>query len=71
MTTKELKRIENFRNVKEGQRITFEERGKVYTRKVQFVYNCKWNDRYNFGINRIGSGTGYENIEPQNVISVK
>jgi|TARA_Y100000289_G_scaffold63502_1_gene74092 hypothetical protein len=71
-TTEELQRIENYRNVKQGQKITFEYYGKVYTRKVQGVYVCGWNEnQYSFLVNRIGSGTGYINIEPIDIISVK
>jgi hypothetical protein len=72
MTTEEFQRIEKYRNVKKGQRITFVREGQTYTRKVQCVYVCEFNENvYHFVINRIGSGTGYSNVEPQDVLSVK
>ena len=72
MENLELKGIEKYRNVKEGQKITFTYYGEVYTRKVQGVYKCGWNEnQYSFLVNRIGSGCGYINIEPIDIISVK
>ena len=65
--------ILEFKKVKEGDKITFVFRdGKTYTRKVQGIRICRWNEEQNsFLVNRIGSGTGYINIDFQDVLFTK
>jgi len=59
--------------IKEGQKITFRHYrdNKVYTRKVQSVYVQDFNGLTKYNVNRIGSGTGYTSVEPENIIEVK
>ncbi len=60
----------NSLNIKEGQKIVFEENGQIYTRKVQIVYvQCNGITIYN--VNRVGSGTGWTGVEPYQVLEVK
>ena len=59
------------KSIKEGQRITFNAYGTTYTRKVQQVVTALFHDRISFNINKIGSGTGFDNVESQDVILVK
>lgn len=60
----------NSLNIKEGQKIVFEQNGQTYTRKVQIVYvQCNGITIYN--VNRVGSGTGWTGVNPSQVIEVK
>lgn len=62
----------NNTNIKEGQRITFNYYGTVYTRKVHSIYSPIYNpDVISYNVNRIGSGTGLISIQPDDIISVK
>jgi len=59
--------------IKEGQKITFRHYldNSVYTRKVQSVYVQSFNGLTKYNVNRIGSGTGYTSVEPEDVIEAK
>ena len=68
--------LNNKLGIKEGQKITFRHYYDnsvytIYTRKVQSVYVQSFNGLTNYNVNRIGSGTGYTSVEPENVIEVK
>jgi hypothetical protein len=58
--------------IKKGQKITFRHYADdlVYTRKVQSVYVQSFNGLTNYNVNKIGSGTGYTSVEPENVIEI-
>ena len=60
----------NMLNIKEGQKITFELNGQTYTRKVQIVY-VQGNGITIYNVNKVGSGTGWEGVEPYQVIEIK
>lgn len=57
--------------IKEGQRITFYHYDKVYTRKVQEVAIQSFNGLTSYNVNRIGSGSGYDGIDAEDVIEIK
>ena len=61
--------------IKEGQKITFrhyaDDYESVYTGKVQSIYVQSFNGLTKYNVNRIGSGTGYTSVEPENIIEVK
>lgn len=60
------------KSIKEGQRITFKRFGTTYTRKVQQVCTQSFNPDYvSFNVNKLGSGTGFTNVDAEDVISVK
>jgi hypothetical protein len=62
----------DFNNIKEGQKITFKRFGKTYTRKVQQVCTQLFNPEYvSFNVNKLGSGTGFTSVYPQDILSVK
>ena len=59
------------KNIKEGQKITFERNGTTYTRKVQSVVTALYHERISFNVNKVGSGTGWSNVLSEDIISVK
>lgn len=61
----------NMLKIKEGQKITFNKYGKNWTRKVQTVFVQSFNGLTFYNVNRVGSGTGWESIEPYEVIEIK
>lgn len=60
----------NMLKIKEGQKITFNMYGQTWTRKVKQVF-VQGNGLTNYNVNRVGSGTGYESVEPYQVIEIK
>tara|TARA_R110002167_G_scaffold181191_1_gene381452 strand:- start:401 stop:586 length:186 start_codon:yes stop_codon:yes gene_type:complete len=56
-------------NIKQGQKITFNFEGKIYTKKVKAAFSKGYTMAYN--VNAIGSGTQFECIDQEDVISVK
>jgi len=66
---------EQILNIKEGQKITFNYFGDVYTKKVQCIYEPAWNkgrvDLLKFNVNKIGCGTGWTGVEAFQIIQVK
>jgi len=57
--------------IKEGQKITFNYEGTIYTKKVKEVVTRKYSDRVSYNVNSIGSGTQYVGVDHEDVISVK
>tara|TARA_R100001463_G_scaffold110574_1_gene165418 strand:- start:524 stop:706 length:183 start_codon:yes stop_codon:yes gene_type:complete len=55
--------------IKEGQKITFNYYGKIYTKKVKQVFSKGYTIAYN--VNSIGSGTQYVCVDHEDIISVK
>ena len=55
--------------IKEGQRITFNYYGKIYTKKVKEVFSKGYTMGYN--VNPIGSGTQLLCVDQEEIISVK
>ena len=60
----------NMLNIKEGQKITFEMYGQIWTRKVQIVF-VQGNGITIYNVNKVGSGTGYQGLYPHQVIENK
>jgi hypothetical protein len=65
--------MEKLRNnglgIKEGDKITFDYYGTVYTRKVQTMH-IQPNGLTNYNVNKIGSGTGWTGVDAEEVIKV-
>jgi hypothetical protein len=61
--------MSDLNNIKEGQRITFNYYGKIYTKKVKDAFSKGYTKAYN--VNAIGSGTQYVCVDQEDVISVK
>jgi hypothetical protein len=57
--------------IKEGQKITFNYEGTIYTKKVKEVVTRKYSDRVSYNVNSIGSGTQYVGVDHEDIISVK
>jgi hypothetical protein len=69
---------EQILNIKEGDKITFTIYGSagIYTRKVQAVLKNRFADTVrvdlmSFNVNKVGSGTGYTNVHPTQILEVK
>ena len=56
--------------IKEGDKITFEYYGKIYTRKVQTMH-ISFNGLTNYNVNKIGSGTGWTGVDAEDIIKTK
>lgn len=55
--------------IKEGDKITFEYYGDVYTRKVQTMH-ISFNGLTKYNVNKIGSGTGWTGVDAEEVIKI-
>tara|TARA_R110000796_G_scaffold232576_1_gene350988 strand:- start:301 stop:537 length:237 start_codon:yes stop_codon:yes gene_type:complete len=55
--------------IKEGDKITFDYYGTVYTRKVQTMH-ISFNGLTNYNVNNIGSGTGWTGVDAEDVIKI-
>ena len=66
-----MKLRNNQLGIKEGQKITFNHNGSIYTRKVQEVFIQAFNGLTFYNVNRIGSGTGFNSIDAEDVIKIK
>ena len=61
----------NTTKITEGQKITFNYDGAIYTKKVKEVVTRKFNDSISYNVNSIGSGTQYIGVDHEDVITVK
>tara|TARA_R100000388_G_scaffold36596_1_gene28465 strand:+ start:5929 stop:6156 length:228 start_codon:yes stop_codon:yes gene_type:complete len=57
--------------IKEGDKITFQYNGAIYTKKVQIVFIQSSNGITVYNVNPIGSGTGWVGIYPEEVLNIK
>lgn len=62
--------LNNGLEIKKGQTITFYHYDNVYTRKVQSVFIQSFNGLTKYNVNRIGSGTGFNSIDAEDVIKI-
>lgn len=66
--------MENLRKnglgIKEGDKITFNYYGTVYTRKVQTMHIQPFNGLTKYNVNKIGSGTGWTGVDAEDVIKI-
>lgn len=69
---------EQILNIKEGDKITFTMYGSIgtFTRKVQGVVKNRFADEVrvdlmSFNVNKVGSGTGYTNVHPTQILEIK
>jgi len=69
---------EQILNIKEGDRITFTMYGsiKTFTKKVQGVVTNPFvdtvrTDLMSFNVIKVGNGTGYTNVHPEQILKVK
>lgn len=61
----------DYKNIKKGQKITFKRFGATYTRKIQQVCTQSFNPDYvSFNVNKLGSGTGFTNVDAEHIIKV-
>jgi hypothetical protein len=61
----------NLNNIKQGQKITFNFEGKIYTKKVKAAFIKFSVNTKAYNVSSIGSGTQLECIDHEDVISVK
>lgn len=71
LNSKMYKLRNNGLGIKEGDKITFKYYldGRVYTKKVQTMH-ISFNGLTNYNVNRIGSGSGWSHVEPEDVIKI-
>jgi hypothetical protein len=72
-TIKNLEIMTNLNNIKEGQKITFEYNGNIYTKKVIDVFTKGYGSGITmaYNVRSLGSGTQCFCVEQQDVISAK
>ena len=63
--------MKNSVKITEGQKITFNYDGVIYTKKVKEVVTRKFNDLISYNVNSIGSGTQLIGVDHEDVITVK